>query len=285
MTPVLKNNAGYDLKHLFIGSEGTLGIVTRAVLRLQPLPVSRTTAFAAVAQFTDLPRLLRYLGANLGGTLSSFEVMWNNFYRLVTTPPARTPPPLPQSHPYYVLIEALGSNQEKDQERFESVLSGALEQRMIADCAIAMSSKERDQLWATRDDVEQMHQYRPVFLYDISLPIAHMEAYIAEVTGRLDKAWPGNRQLVFGHLGDGNLHVVVSVGRDTPEARHSVEEIVYGALRNRRGSVSAEHGIGLEKREYLSWCRSDAEIETMRAIKRALDPKGILNPGKIFEKA
>lgn len=282
MNHLIKNNAGYDPKQIFVGSEGTLGIVTRAVLRLRPKPVSQNTAFVAVDRFEDLPRLLRRVERGLGGTLSAFEVMWEDFYRLVTTQPAQGKPPLSYGHPYYVLIEGLGGEQEGDAERFERVLAGVIEDGAIADAVIAKSQAERDRMWALRDDVAQVIRNAPIFTFDVSLKIALMEAYVAEVRERLLARWPGATIMVFGHLGDGNLHLIPGVGDGSPEARHAVEHVIYDALRKRGGSVSAEHGIGLEKREYLAWTRNSAEIALMKTLKRALDPENILNPGKIF---
>jgi FAD/FMN-containing dehydrogenase len=280
MYPILKNNSGYDLKHLFIGSEGTLGIVTRAILRLMPQPRSQNTALLAISEFSHLPRVLRELNAGLGGNLSAFEAMWNEFYRLVTTPPAKQHPILPQTFPYYVIADALGADQKLDQERFEAALTRVMDQGLAADCVVAMSAAERAAIWAMRDDVDQFHQYRPWFGFDVSMPIRHMESYVTEVRSQLDTAWPKNVTFVFGHMGDGNLHLNVHTGDG--DSRHRVEEIVYGGLAARQGSVSAEHGIGLEKRDYLKLCRTPAEIALMRNLKRSLDPKGILNPGKIL---
>jgi FAD/FMN-containing dehydrogenase len=282
MYPIVKNNSGYDLKQLFIGSEGTLGVVTRAVLRLIAQPRSQNTAFLAFDEFAQMPALLRELSAGLGGTLSAFEAMWNGFYRLVTTPPARQTPPLPQTYPYYAIADALGSDQAADQDRFESVLAAAMEKGLAADCVVAMSAAERQAIWAMRDDVDQFHQYRPWFGFDVSMPIRHMETYVSEVRSRLESIWPENVSFVFGHLGDGNLHLNIHVGAGDAESRRRVEEIVYGGLAERQGSISAEHGIGLEKRAHLKLCRTAEEIELMRTLKRALDPKGILNPGKVL---
>jgi FAD/FMN-containing dehydrogenase len=280
--PIVKNNSGYDLKQLFIGSEGTLGVVTRAILRLLPQPRSQNTAFLAVKEFSHLPQLLRELSASLGGTLSAFEVMWNEFYRLVSTPPARQSPILPQDYPYYVIADALGSDPKNDQERFEGVLMAAVEKGLAADCVVALSGTERQAIWALRDDVDQFHQFRPWFGFDVSMPIRHMETYVTEVRSLLNAAFPGNVCFVFGHMGDGNLHLNIHVGSGDPEARRSVEEMVYGGLQRRQGSISAEHGVGLEKRAYLPLCRTPEEIGLMRTLKHALDPKGILNPGKVF---
>jgi FAD/FMN-containing dehydrogenase len=280
--PIIKNNSGYDLKQLFIGSEGTLGVITRAILRLLPQPRSQNTALVGVNEFRQLPAILRRLSAGLGGTLSAFEVMWNDFYRLVTTPPARQQPLLSQSFRYYVLADAQGSDQKLDQERFESALTRIMDDGLAADCVVAMSAAERQAIWALRDDVDQFHQFRPWFGFDVSMPIRHMESYVADVRAKLDAAWPHNVCFVFGHMGDGNLHLNIHTGSGDAESRRRVEEIVYGGLTGRQGSVSAEHGIGLEKRDYLRLCRTDQEIELMRTLKRAMDPRGILNPGKVL---
>lgn len=282
MYPIIKNNSGYDLKHLFIGSEGTLGIVTRAILRLMPQPRSQCTALIGVNEFGHLPRILRSLSAGLGGTLSAFEVMWNEFYRLVTTPPAKQRPLLPQTYPFYVIADAQGSDQKADQERFETALGQVSDEGLAGDCIVAMSGVERQAIWAMRDDVDQFHQFRPWFGFDVSMPIRHMESYVAEVRAKLDSKFPKNVCFVFGHMGDGNLHLNIHVGSGDPEARHDVEAIVYGGLGSRQGSVSAEHGVGLEKRAYLPLCRTEQELALMKTLKRALDSKGILNPGKVL---
>ncbi len=282
---LIKNNAGYDLKHMFIGSEGTLGVVTRAVLRLRPKPASQNMAFLAVDDFASLPRILRNVERGLGGTLSAFEVLWKDFYTLVTTPPAQGRPPLPRGHAYYVLIEALGGDPAEDANRFEHVLAAELANGDIADATIAQSKGECDRLWALRDDVLQVARNYPVFTFDVSLRIGEMEGFVGKVRERLLARWPAATLTVFGHLGDGNLHLVPGVGDGSAAARLAVEDIIYGSLRRRGGSVSAEHGIGLEKRAYLSYSRSAEEIALMRTLKCALDPHNILNPGKVLPQA
>jgi len=283
MNHMLKNNAGYDLKQFFIGTEGTLGIVTRAVLRLRPAAISQDTAFVAIDDFDALPKLLRHMEAEMGGTLSAFEVMWEDFYKLVTRAPAEGKPPLPDGHPYYVLVEALGGHQEEDSARFESALMKTLEAGFISDAVIAKNQSERDAMWALRDDVSQVAQNWPIFTYDVSLGIPHMESYVASVKEKLNAGWDNPTLMVFGHLGDGNLHLIVGVGDAELAARRRVEDIVYLPLRDIGGSVSAEHGIGLEKRPYLELSRSAEEIALMHVLKNTLDPKGILNPGKVLE--
>ena len=277
---LIKNNAGYDLKQLFIGSEGTLGIVTRAVFRLRPRPVSQQTAWLAVDRFESLSPLLRSLESSLAGSLSAFEVMWPAFYDLVTTPPAAGRPILPSGHAYYVLVEALGPDLAHDAARFEQVLSEALESGLVADAAVAKSQAERDRMWALRDDVAQTARNGPIITFDISLPIAAMEAYVAEVAAALAVRWPRSDMTVFGHLGDGNLHLIIGVSE--ADTRPEIEEVVYGPLRARSGSISAEHGIGLQKRRYLAYCRNPEELALMRTLKTALDPRGVLNPGKVI---
>ncbi len=279
MNRMIKNNAGYDLKQLFIGTEGSLGVVTRAVLRLREKPTDVATLFVAVDEFAHLTEFLKHMDSALGGALSAFEVMWNNYYTLVTTEPATNQPPVSRDHPYYVLVEAMGV----DDARVEGVLADAYERGLLADAVIAQSEAQRQQLWAMRDDVAQTFQFAPIFAFDVSLRISKMEGYLAEVNGRLEAEFEAVRNFTFGHMGDGNLHLVVSVGAGDPEARARVESCVYEPLAGIGGSVSAEHGVGLEKKPYLGISRNEAEIQLMRTLKRALDPKGLLNPGKIFD--
>lgn len=281
LNSLVKNNAGYDLKRLFIGSEGTLGVVTRAVLRLRARPVSQNVAFVGVAAFDQLPALLNRLETTLGGSLSAFEVMWREFHDLVTNPPALGRPVLTGAHSYYVLIEALGGDEAADANRFEAAMTEALERGLMDDAVIAKSQAERDRMWALRDDAGQTARDPPVAAFDVSLKIADMEAFVADVRAELADGWADVAATVFGHLGDGNLHLMVKLGDRS--RRHAVEEIVYGRLRAVGGSVSAEHGIGLSKRTYLTWSRTPEEMALMRTLKIALDSRHILNPEKILE--
>lgn len=280
---VIKNNTGYDLKQLFIGSEGTLGIVTRAVLRLRPQPRSRNTALLALDDFEKLGKFLRTMDTALGGTLSAFEVMWNDFYSLIVGYSDQHGKPLETTHPYYVLIESTGSHEDIDSARFERALEEAFEEELIVDAVIAQSQQQREDLWGIRDDIEGLVKgLYPPMTFDISLGISHMEEYVNEVRQELEAAWPAGRMVVFGHLGDGNIHLVITVGSLDESVVHAVEKIVYGHLVSRSGVISAEHGIGLEKRAYLGISRSPEEIGLMRTLKQAMDPKNLLNPGKIF---
>jgi FAD/FMN-containing dehydrogenase len=283
MNRMLKNNAGYDLKHLFIGTEGTLGVVTRLVLRLVQEPSSQDTALIAMRDFGQVTNFLRFMDAALGGTLSAYEVLWRDFYTLVTSQLNDRQAPLEPDYPYFVLVESLGSDQQRDSERFQKALAEAFEKKLVADAVVAKSQAERDAIWAIRDDVVRLLELKPIFLFDVSLPINAVEAYVQGVRDELTELWPEQRLFVFGHLGDGNIHLAISAGAENGQARSAVERIVYQPLMQLAGSVSGEHGIGLEKKPYLSWCRSEAEIALMKALKKSLDPKGILNPGKIFD--
>jgi FAD/FMN-containing dehydrogenase len=281
MNRLIKNNSGYDLKQMFIGAEGTLGVITRLVLRLREKPARQDVAFAAVPGFEALAALLKHMDRALGGSLSAFEVMWPEFYELVTTPPAKGRAPVPHGSPYYVLIEAMGGDPARDAERFEAALEKAAEDGLLADAALARSQSEVAEIWALRDDVLQTARWGMPITFDISVPIAGMEAYVGQVRAELRARWPQVRAFVFGHMGDGNLHLVISPDGLPADAREALERIVYAPLEPAGGAISAEHGIGLEKRAWLSVSRSAAEIELMRALKRAMDPKGILNPGRV----
>jgi FAD/FMN-containing dehydrogenase len=278
---ILKNNTGYDLKQLFIGSEGTLGVVTRVVLRLRPLPASQSTALVALEDFASVTRFLGRMEAALFGSLSSFEVMWQPFYDLITTPPARGRAILGRGHAYYVLLETLGVDADQDGEQVLSALVQAQDEGLVSEVVVAQNARERREMWALRDDVEQLNRYGAALHYDVSLSLDAMEGYVAEVQRRLTERFGEHRCWVFGHLADGNLHVVVRVTETN--AADAVHAIVYGSLPASGASVSAEHGIGLLRKPHLERSRSAPELELMRVLKRALDPRGILNPGKIFD--
>ncbi|MBL4616545.1 MAG: FAD-binding oxidoreductase [Robiginitomaculum sp.] len=284
MNSMLKNNAGYDLKQLFIGSEGTLGIVTRAVLRLRPAMVSTNTVLVAVNDFDNIAKLLKNFSSDLGGTLNAFEVMWQNYYSLILDGNKQHKAPLPDDYAYYILIEACGGDQQLDATSFMQVLENAMENELILDAVVASSEEQRNALWAIRDDIITLVMTMlPAAAFDVSLPIVHMEKYIADVTSNMQDKWGDKAKLaVFGHLGDSNIHLAIGTGVENELDHGEVEEVVYQPLANYGGSVSAEHGIGLEKREWLPTSRSTAELDLMRSLKKMMDPKNILNPGKVL---
>ena len=278
---MIKNNTGYDLKQLFIGSEGTLGVITRLVLRLRERPVSSNTALVAASSFDQVARLLRHMDRALGGLLSAFELVDNAFYTLNTTH-GRHGAPLSGDSPFYAIIEALGSDQARDTELFEQALEAAAGQGLFEDAVLARSERERRAIWEIREDLEHVvREFRPFHAFDVSLPVGDMADYMTAVTERLKARWPAGAIAFLGHVGDGNLHVAIGAGGEGD--RHTVESCVYEPLRPIGGSVSAEHGIGLEKKPWLRVSRSAVELELMIALKRLFDPNNILNPGKIFD--
>jgi len=283
MNRVLKNNAGYDLKHLFIGSEGTLGFVTRVVLRLRERPPHITTLFLALPSYDAVCKLLRHLDHGTSGTLSTFEVFWNNFYRLVTTAPAEGKPPLSQDHPFYVLAEMTGQDAASTEAMALALLETATEQGLIEDGLIAKSEAEREKLWALRDDIGQVLQFWPMASFDISVPLSHMASYLEEVEGALATNFSGHRYIIFGHLGDSNIHFIIEAKSDDEAVMHSIEKLVYEPLARVNGTVSAEHGVGLLKKDFLYLSRTEEELAVMKQLKGLFDPNNILNRGKIFD--
>ena len=277
MNQMLKNNTGYDVKQLFIGSEGTLGIVTRVVVRLFPLPTSRQTAMLGVESFDAVVRLLQTMRSELAGTLSAYEVMWQSYYRPQTDKGAHNSP-MSRDLPFYVLLEAEGGDPSADEARFQGLLERCLTAGDIVDAVIPKSESERDALWVIREDFEPV---LPAYLYDVSLPIKSMHAYVSKLIATFEE-WRADAEcMVFGHIADGNLHIFV---RPFDDGVHhdKCDEIVYGCLDGFDGSISAEHGIGISKRHWLNASRSQEEIALMRGLKRLLDPKNLLNPGKVI---
>lgn len=280
MNHLLKNNAGLDLKQLFIGSEGLLGIVTRAVLRLHPRPTQRRTAFAGCRDTAAVIALLARMRMALGPALSAFEVMWPSFYDPMQAGSGARHP-LSARHGAYVIIEASGFD-DGLAPLFEAALMAAAEAGAIEDAVIAASLREERDLWAVRESTAEFgHILGPITAFDVGVRLARAEEAVTRIESGLAERFPGARVLSYGHLGDSNLHFVVNVpGEEQPS--HGIKDFVYGVIRDLGGTISAEHGLGLIKRDWLGHSRSPAEIETMRLVKSALDPKGIMNPGKSF---
>ncbi len=282
MFDVLKNNTGYDLKQMFIGSEGTLGIVTRAVLRLREAPLATETAFLAVPGWDKVVELLRYFDAAMPGALAAFEVLWRDYYELSTGPFSGNSPPLDPGSPYYVLMDVFISDIDRGRARLEDLLGICLEQGEISDGVLAASGSERTRFWRIRENFEaEEKKFDRIFGYDVSLPLDAMEDYVETLRQGLTARFADAELFAYGHVGDGNLHFSIYLGER--HDRTAVDELVYFPLQLLHGSVSAEHGIGLEKKAYLGYTRSEAEIELMRSTKRMMDPDNILNPGKLFD--
>jgi len=286
LTKMLKDNAGYNWKHLLIGSEGTLGIVTRAVLRLRPLPTTRQTALVATASFRECVQVLRRLEVALSGRLSSFEVMWEDFYARITEAQlVARPRPLPLGYPVYALIEAMGGDEEGDHAQFERALNGLLETSAIQDAVIAQSERERQALWAVREDMQLgIAPMRPFRSYDVSMGVSDMPAFVEVARQNVSTAFPNAQMIFYGHIGDGNLHAIVTIGAQMDkEIQLRLDSSIYQAVRDVNGSISAEHGIGVSRAHFLSWTRSPRELQLMRSLKQVLDPQNLLNPGKLLD--
>ncbi len=284
LTKMLKDNAGYHWKHLLIGSEGTLGIVTRAVLRLRPLPTTRQTALIAAPSFEQMIRVMRRLEVSLSGQLSSFELMWADFYAAMTEAqlPSR-PRPMANGYGIYALVEAMGGNAALDGQMFEQALAALMEEGLLSDAVIAQSDQQREALWAVREDLSPgFTPRRPFTAYDVSMAIADMPAFVDLALANLKQAAPDATALFYGHAGDGNLHANVSNGRMDAEIKQAFDLAIYRAVSDLGGSISAEHGIGIDRLPYIGMTRTPEELDLMRTLKHAIDPRGILNPGKVF---
>ncbi len=278
-----KNNTGYDLKQLFIGSEGTLGVITRAVLKLSPKPSSQVVAMCAVNDFAKVADLLVHVQAGLGANLSAFEVIWNNTYKLIDQHVPHATVPMDDHYGFYVLIESMGSHAEKDSDLFLEVLSQVSEGKLIEEVIVADSDTKIKNLWTVRDAAAEIYPgVGYMHTYDVSLNVDDMGYFGEEVEVRLRAEWPDAILGLFGHIGDGNVHIVIHVGEDTLRLHLQIDEIIYGLIQELHGAVSAEHGIGLMKKQFLPYSKSESEIALMKALKHTMDPQGILNPGRVF---
>jgi len=281
MNKMVKNNTGYDLRNLFIGSEGTLGVITRAVLRLKPRRAARNTALCALKDYDDAVALLRSLQATFGDEIGAFEIMWPEFYDFGVGLTRSSKSPLGQAYPLYALIEQAGFSDDHG-ERFAAALNAQLEAGVVLDAVVAQSQAETQALWAIREATAELPVKIEPINFDVSLPIGEIGHFVDACRKDFAARWPTHYGLYFGHIGDSNLHVTLDA-RSIPGV--TVEEVdlaLYGMVRDYSGSISAEHGIGVLKRPFLGYSRSPAELACMQAIKHALDPHGILNPGKVL---
>ena len=280
LTKLTKNNTGYDLKQMFIGAEGTLGVITRAVIRLFPKPASVCTALLELPDFAAVLDLLARARTGLGGTLSAFEVLWPEFYRYASKGFGR-PGPLPGSTGINVLIEAMGTEPAADEAQFAAVIEAALEAGVVVDAVIAQSGRQTRDIWDIRDSVSEFARtFGPAVGFDVSVPTGRMQELVDAGRAALGRVDPGVPALWFGHIADSNMHINIALREGGP-GKSAIEEAIYGVVHDFGGSVSAEHGIGLLKKPYLRLSRTEAELAVMRGMKALLDPRGILNGGKI----
>jgi FAD/FMN-containing dehydrogenase len=278
---VRKNTTGVDLKQLFIGSEGTLGVISRLVLALRPLPAASHTALCAVGSFDAAARLLQTLRRELPG-LSAFECMWDDYLEAAVQATA-APWPFAARHPLHVLIETHDTDEQLGRDLLEQALARALEHELVDDALLAQSLAEAQRLWAYRESIgELLARLKPHAAFDVALPLSAMGAFVERVRELLRGRYAGSRQLFFGHAGDGNLHLLSGPHHDAAEL-HGVEQLVYREVAAAGGRISAEHGIGVIKKQHLGLNRDDAQLRCMRALKNAFDPRGLLNPGRILD--
>ena len=284
-----KDNTGYDLKHLFIGAEGSLGVITAAVLKLFPLPRARVTAIAALRDAQTALDLLAYAQERLGSRLTGFELFSDLCLGLVLKHYPATVAPFAERYPQYVLIELSDLESEQGaRTSLEGMLGGALESGLIVDAAVSQSLAQFKSMWALRDNVSEAQAHEgPNIKHDVTVPISRMAEFIEVTDAELARAFPGMRNVTFGHLGDGNLHYNVSPPEGVPHAEfvrrtEEVNRVVHDSVARFNGSISAEHGLGQYKRDEITRYKSAVEMEMMRSVKRALDPMGIMNPGKVL---
>jgi FAD/FMN-containing dehydrogenase len=284
-----KDNTGYDLKQLFIGAEGTLGIITAATVKLFPAPGAEVVAFAGMSSIGQAVRLLGAMRARLGERFTAFELISGEAVELVRSHFPGTPAPLEGRWPWHVLMEATdGGSDEALREAMQAALMACLEDGCLEDVVLAGSLAQGQALWALRENITHAQQMDGGNIkHDISLPISRIPAFVEQMLPRLLQAFPGARPIVYGHLGDGNLHFNVSAPAGIAPAAwqretDAVNQLIHDAVAEMRGSISAEHGIGQLKRHEMALYKTPAELEVMRRIKQALDPQGLMNPGKVL---
>jgi FAD/FMN-containing dehydrogenase len=287
LRPLRKDNTGYDLKQLFIGAEGTLGVVTAAVLRLLPPTPRRATALLALPSVDAATALLPLLRATCGEQLTTWELMSREGMDLVLThlPGARDP--FAGAHPWYGLVELAAGHDDPVDDRLEGALTLAADGGLLVDAVVAGSPAQRASLWALREGISEAQRCEGLSVkHDVTVPIASLPAFVAEVGPRLATRLPGIRLVTYGHVGDGNLHYNLSAPVGGEEMLRTLAgeltRLVYDTVETYGGSISAEHGLGALKRDAAASYKSAVELDLMRAVKQALDPRGLMNPGKVL---
>ncbi|AGO11240.1 AaceriACL021Cp [[Ashbya] aceris (nom. inval.)] len=290
MDALRKDNTGFDLKQLFIGSEGTIGVITGVSILCPPRPTAFNVCFLALENYARVQEVFIKAKKELGEILSAFEFMDLNSQYIAEQHLKGIPHPFSEKYPFYVLIETAGSNKEHDDLKLEQFLEGAMEEGLVSDGALAQGETEVRNLWQWREMIpEASASEGGVYKYDVSLPLKDMHSLVDAVNERLtaldlssteDASKPVVCALGYGHFGDGNLHLNVAVREYTKQVEAALEPFVYEFVASKHGSISAEHGLGFQKKNYISYSKSPQEIKMIKDIKHHYDPHAILNPYK-----
>jgi D-lactate dehydrogenase (cytochrome) len=288
LSKLRKDNTGYDLKQLFIGSEGTLGVITGVSVLCPPMPTAVNVAFLGLESYDAVQKTFRRAKAELSEILSAFECMDSRSQNMVEKHSSLSRP-LDSEFPFYVLIETSGSNKEHDDTKLEQFLEGAITDELVSDGVVAQDETQLRNLWSWREMIpEALGKGGGVYKYDVSLPLPDMYNFVDEIQARLDSAglvgrtddFPVIECVGYGHIGDGNLHLNVAVRFYDKRVETAIEPFVYERVAKVDGSVSAEHGLGFQKKNYIGYSKSTSLVNMMRVLKNHYDPKGILNPYK-----
>ena len=280
---LMKDNSGYDLKQFFIGSEGTLGIVTKVVLRLYQNPKTRYTALAVTNDYQNVLSLLKFMEEKISKNLTAFELLWNDTYKQMVSDKTIYNKYLPDNYKYYVFIEYMGGDFANDYNNFEKVVIESIDNGIAEDAVVGRDEKEQLNLWGIREDVAVLAEERKFDQqFDISIPVALIGEVIDTTIEQLENCDGVKTIFPFGHVADGNIHFIIGKDSDEDNLKSKINDIIYTNTEAVEGSISAEHGIGIDKKQYLIKSRSKDEIELMKIIKKSIDPKNILNPGRVF---